>query len=167
MRNETWPASSTSVAQIWIPHLQYSLKMPLNSHTAMEMALNCHLEIWIPRKPLCLQLNTSVTTQVLRMTSIFRVSQDVLTPKMFITFFGFWKTLKNGEYQITALFCEPSSWTQPANVTVFAGNQSIISIVPLGAPIPVVEADFNSTSFEYIINAGAPSQPPRTDSPDL
>ena len=77
-----------------------------------------------------------------------------------------WKSSDQNETRITASFCEPKYWAQTANVTVDAGNYTVLSAAPVGDPDPLTREWFNISNFEYIIGTGADAVSPRADIPE-
>jgi len=63
----------------------------------------------------------------------------------------------------TALFCEPSYWTQQVNATLMATDRTILEIMPLGTPEPLADTLFNISNFEYILGTGAAVKSQRAD----
>ena len=82
------------------------------------------------------------------------------------TFLAFVGTGQNESIRSTAIFCEPSYWSQEANVTVSAQNQSVLNITPLGSPSRLSPNVFNISNFEYVIGTGAVFRSRRADIPD-
>ncbi|KAL2760650.1 hypothetical protein ACRALDRAFT_2080653, partial [Sodiomyces alcalophilus JCM 7366] len=60
------------------------------------------------------------------------------------------------DIRLQAAFCETSYHKQPVRVTVSGEDFAPIeeSVVPLGPVEPLTEAEFNITSFEYLLGAG-------------
>ncbi|KAL9581934.1 MAG: hypothetical protein Q9203_005698 [Teloschistes exilis] len=70
---------------------------------------------------------------------------------------------KNPNASVTALFCEPSYWTQDVNATLTVPSMNVSDVVPLGPRIPLTDNDFNRTAFEYVIGTGAQAVSERAD----
>ena len=75
------------------------------------------------------------------------------------SFLAIWAASENSTYtNITALFCEPRYAVQRVKATVMAANNTLVKSVPVGPPVALPKALFNTTEFEYLIGAGAPDQ---------
>ncbi|KAL9578248.1 MAG: hypothetical protein Q9212_005836 [Teloschistes hypoglaucus] len=70
---------------------------------------------------------------------------------------------ENPEASVTALFCEPSYWTQQVNATLTAPSMNVSKVVPLGPRLPISDEDFNRTAIEYVIGTGAQAVSKRAD----
>ncbi|KAI4196480.1 MAG: hypothetical protein LQ350_006519 [Teloschistes chrysophthalmus] len=67
------------------------------------------------------------------------------------------------EASVTALFCEPSYWTQQVNATLTAPSMNVSKVVPLGPRLPMSDKDLNRTAIEYVIGTGAQAVSKRAD----
>lgn len=60
----------------------------------------------------------------------------------------------NTASEASALFCTPSYHVQPVNATILLTDQSVLSVIPLGAKSALSEDLFNVTQFEYTLGVG-------------
>ena len=72
----------------------------------------------------------------------------------------------NGGANVSAVFCEPTYWTQEVNATVAVPSMNVSDVSPLGPRIPLPDNMFNRTTFEYNIGTGAQAKSPRADIPE-
>lgn len=56
--------------------------------------------------------------------------------------------------EAAALFCTPSYYKQPVTATVKVSDLSVVSTVPTGPKVPLLDTEFNATHFEYMIGVG-------------
>ncbi|KAL8814238.1 MAG: hypothetical protein Q9223_006524 [Gallowayella weberi] len=80
-------------------------------------------------------------------------------------FLGLWGASRGDSLKptTTAIFCEPSYWTQDVNATVMIPSMNVSEIFALGPRLPLMDSLFNRTAFEYIIGTGAQAVSQRAD----
>ena len=78
------------------------------------------------------------------------------------TFLAVWGSSVN----VTALFCEPTYWSQHVNATVEIPSMSVSNIVPLAEPEQVTQDSLNITNFEYMLGTGSSIRNARADISD-
>ncbi|KAL8905993.1 MAG: hypothetical protein Q9171_006457 [Xanthocarpia ochracea] len=80
-------------------------------------------------------------------------------------FFAYWSQAlgDSGGANVSAVFCEPTYWTQDVNATVIVPSMNVSDVSPLGPRIPLPDTLFNRTAFEYNIGTGAQEISPRAD----
>lgn len=80
---------------------------------------------------------------------------------LFLALWG--KSWLSPEPNVTALFCEPTYWSQEVNATVTVPGMDVSKVVPSGPQIPLPDSQFNRSAFEYIIGTGAQYVSQRAD----
>ncbi|KAL9638011.1 MAG: hypothetical protein Q9204_001648 [Flavoplaca sp. TL-2023a] len=69
----------------------------------------------------------------------------------------------NGASKVTAVFCEPTYWTQQVEATVRVPSMNVTEMSPLAPRIPLPDDMFNRTALEYGIGTGAQGVSSRAD----
>ncbi|KAL8801402.1 MAG: hypothetical protein Q9182_004466 [Xanthomendoza sp. 2 TL-2023] len=71
-------------------------------------------------------------------------------------FLGIWEASGSDslEPNTTAIFCEPSYWTQDVNATVMIPSMNVSEMFALGPRLPLMDNIFNRTAFEHKIGGG-------------
>ncbi len=67
------------------------------------------------------------------------------------------------ETNVSAVFCEPTYWTQEVNATVTVPTMNVTEISPLGPRMTLPDGVFNRTALEYGIGSGAQEVSSRAD----